>query len=215
MNAADHSPPLLMHLGILGAGPIGLEMAASAVRAGHRVTVFERGAEIAANMRSWGHVRLFSSNALNLSADGSALLQEAGVALPETEAFPTGAEYVAQYLEPLAAALLKSGKADIRCDCEVLSVGRGSLTKGQAIGANPKRSAAPFELLVLQQGGEEQLVGGLDGLVDASGTYGNPNFLGKGGRPALGERALRADGTIKYVLPNDGPDADALLAAGR
>jgi len=58
-------------------------------------------------------------------------------------------------------------------------------------------------------------VGGLDGLVDASGTYGNPNFLGKGGRPALGERALRADGTIKYVLPNDGPDADALLAAGR
>ncbi|EOD10370.1 hypothetical protein EMIHUDRAFT_120573 [Emiliania huxleyi CCMP1516] len=35
---------------------------------------------------------------------------------------------------------------------------------------------------------EETLVEGLAGVIDASGTYGRGNFLGRGGAPALGER---------------------------
>lgn len=204
---------MVLHVAVIGAGPIGLEMAAGAVRRGFRVTVFERGAQIAANVRSWGHVALFSSNELNLSAHGSALLREAGVVLPAADVFPTGAQYVAEYLEPLAAALRASDRLEIRCGCAVVAVGRGVLTKGQAIGACEARSAAPFEMLVLEEG-REHLVGGIDALVDASGTYGNPNWLGRGGRPALGERALRAAGAIQYTLPSDGAGADALLRGG-
>ena len=37
----------------------------------------------------------------------------------------------------------------------------------------------------------EHYLEGFDNVVDASGTYGNPNWMGKGGTPALGERALR------------------------
>ena len=201
-----------MHLGVLGAGPIGLEMAASAVRRGLRVSMFERGETVGANVKAWGHVQLFSSNALNVSADGSALLREAGMALPAENAFPTGREYAAEYLEPLAMVLLQSGRVTISCGCTVLSAGRGALTKGQAIGVCEARCTAPFELLVLQ-GGEEQAIGNLDALVDATGTYGNPNWLGKGGRPALGERAMRANGTIRYMLPAEA-EADVLLAGG-
>lgn len=157
-----------LHVAVLGAGPIGLEMAASAVRRGFTVSVFERGEGIAANVKTWGHVRLFSSNALNLSDDGSALLRDAGVELPAEDDFPTGAEYVAAYLEPLAAALKSSG-VEIVCGCEVLSVGRGALSKGQAIGSNNARVAAPFELLVLQAG-EEREVSGIDALVDSTGV---------------------------------------------
>ena len=50
------------HVAILGAGPVGLEMALAALEGGFRVTVLERGATPAANMRSWGHVTLFSNN---------------------------------------------------------------------------------------------------------------------------------------------------------
>ncbi|EOD19515.1 hypothetical protein EMIHUDRAFT_209086 [Emiliania huxleyi CCMP1516] len=38
---------------------------------------------------------------------------------------------------------------------------------------------------------EETLVEGLAGVIDASGTYGRGNFLGRGGAPALGERKPR------------------------
>ena len=50
-------------------------------------------------------------------------------------------------------------------------------------------------------------------MVDATGTYGNPNWLGRGGKPALGERALRRQGIIHYKLPT--PDeADCMLRDG-
>ena len=37
----------------------------------------------------------------------------------------------------------------------------------------------------------EHYLEGFDNVVDASGTYGNPNWMGKGGTPALGERTFR------------------------
>ena len=46
-------------IAIIGAGPIGLEAAMFARRRGFEVVVLEKGI-VAANVRSWGHVRLFS-----------------------------------------------------------------------------------------------------------------------------------------------------------
>jgi hypothetical protein len=54
--------------------------------------------------------------------------------------------------------------------------------------------AAPFRLLVRATGepaAEEEELGGFDAVVDATGTYSDPNWLGMGGCPALGEAALR------------------------
>jgi cation diffusion facilitator CzcD-associated flavoprotein CzcO len=45
---------------IIGAGPVGLAAAAHLIQRGETPIVFESGAEIAASVRSWGHVRLFS-----------------------------------------------------------------------------------------------------------------------------------------------------------
>ena len=219
---------------IIGAGPIGLEAAAGAVRRGFRVTVLERGAGPGANVRSWGHVSLFSNNSLNLGAEGLAFLkqknenaenEEAAFVEPDKGLFPTGAELVRGYLEPLAAALAADESVDLRFNSEVISVGRGGLSKGQAIGPCEERRRAKFEILVVEQArhesgsdrrdcAQETLISDIDVLIDASGTYGNPNWLGKGGRPALGERALRGEGAITYTLPTPTTVAAALAGSG-
>lgn len=56
---------------IIGGGPIGLELALRAIRSGKwHVTVCEQGAGAGANVLAWGHVRLFSSWALNTTDSG-------------------------------------------------------------------------------------------------------------------------------------------------
>ena len=63
------------HIAILGSGPVGIEMALAATKAGLKVTLIEKGSNIASNMRLWGHVKLFSTNALNMSDLGKEILQ--------------------------------------------------------------------------------------------------------------------------------------------
>ncbi|TMJ35596.1 MAG: flavoprotein, partial [Alphaproteobacteria bacterium] len=47
-------------IAIIGAGPIGLAAASHLILRGEPVRVFEAAAQIAPNLRDWGHVRLFS-----------------------------------------------------------------------------------------------------------------------------------------------------------
>jgi NADPH-dependent 2,4-dienoyl-CoA reductase/sulfur reductase-like enzyme len=175
-------------VGVIGGGPIGVEMAVSAVRKGFSVKLFERGAYVAQNMRSWGHVKLFSNNTLNVSEDGRHALESAGrYGAINAEDYLTGEEYVQQYLEPLLEYLRASSLCEVCCGSEVTSVGRGGIGKGKSIGGGDRLST-PFRLLVRDTGtGAERFVEGIDVLVDASGTYGNHKWLGKGGIPALGE----------------------------
>jgi len=44
------------------------------------------------------------------------------------------------------------------------------------------------------------LMGDFDAVIDATGSYGNHNYFGRGGIPALGERALQ--NAICYTIPN-------------
>jgi NADPH-dependent 2,4-dienoyl-CoA reductase/sulfur reductase-like enzyme len=52
---------------ILGAGPTGLEAALAAAEAGFPFTVYEAAPEPGGNVRTWGHVRLFTPWDLDVS----------------------------------------------------------------------------------------------------------------------------------------------------
>jgi len=65
-------------LAILGAGPIGLEAALAAVDAGMPFTLYEAGQEPAANVRAWGHVRLFTPWRMDVSPRMRRHLEAAG-----------------------------------------------------------------------------------------------------------------------------------------
>lgn len=193
---------------VIGGGPMGLEMAVAAVCSGWHVRLVERG-EVAANVKRWAHVRLFSAWELNYSPAGCQVLEELGLPRPPADAFPTGEEFVKQYLAPMAQWLVQHAQAVVECSTEVLSIGRaGGLLKadmGAAI-----RQAQPFRVLVGRTDGTgEERVVEADAVVDASGTYGRGNFLGMGGVPALGERRL--DGRVLRTIPNVAADPDRWL----
>ena len=167
----------------MGAGPVGLEMAVRAVRQGLDVCLIERGSLIAANVREWQHVELFSPWSLNMSATGKEVLKEMGAAMPDDEAFPTGAQLISEYLQVLLDFLHKSGKCRFKFDSELVSIGRGTFLKKEHIGANGRRKGAPFRLLIQStQSGQEEIITDCNFLVDCTGTWNQPNFCGAGGR---------------------------------
>jgi hypothetical protein len=172
-------------IAILGAGPIGLEAALAAAEAGFEFTVFEAAADIAGNVRSWGHVQLFTPWSLNVSPRARARLAELGREPPSGTECPTGADLVELVFEPIA------GLADIgphlRLRTRVLEIGRDGMLKNDEIGTGA-RSEKPFRLLVRDADGGEGLEYA-DVVLDCTGTYDNPNALGTGGVAAPGESA--------------------------
>ncbi|MGI8757950.1 MAG: flavoprotein [Acidimicrobiales bacterium] len=183
------------HVAILGAGPTGLEAALVAIDTGRSFTVYEASPEVAGNVRAWGHIRLFTPWDLNVSPRMARHLEAASVEVPRGEEFPTGDELVERLLEPVAA--LPALAPHIRLGARVDTVGRHGLLKHEEI-ATPERGSRPFRLLVVTGADEE--VASADVVLDCTGTYGNANFLGDGGIPAPGERAL--DDDIVRTLPD-------------
>jgi len=188
---------------ILGAGPIGLEAALAAAARGDDFTVFEAAGDVGGNVRRWGHVRTFTPWSMNVSPRMRAALPSA----PDGPTIPTGAQLAADLLEPIAA--LPALRDRIRLGTRVLAVGREGLLKHEAIGA-AQRAARPFRLLVARPDGDEAIVHA-DVVIDATGTYANPNRLGDGGIDAVNERAF--DDRIERFLPD--LDAGGAAWAGR
>src|SRR3954468_21616271 len=84
-------------IAILGAGPIGLEAALAAVERGWEFTVYEAGESVGANVRDWGHVRLFTPWTMNVSERARRALAARArrgtrVDAPDGEQLPTGTE---------------------------------------------------------------------------------------------------------------------------
>lgn len=181
-------------IAIIGAGPIGLDAALFAARLGFDVTVLERG-QIASNVRDWGHVRLFSPFAMNVSPWGRAALAECGFEkVPDDAALLTGTEFAEQYLIPLSQHPQLAGQ--VRENTEVLAIGRADCWKGDLTGAS--RQDSPFRILVRTAHGEESVES--DFVLDCSGTYPNHNWLGAGGIPCPGEMAIQE--RIIWTLPD-------------
>ncbi len=192
-------------IAILGAGPIGLEAALAAATRGDDFAVFEAAPHVGGNVRRWGHVKTFTPWSMNVSARMRAALPSA----PDGPALPTGAQLAAELLEPVAALPALRGR--IRCDTRVRAIGREGLLKHEAIG-DGLRATRPFRLLVSGPGGDEEIVHA-DVVIDATGTYANPNRLGDGGIDAVNERAF--DDRIERFLPDLHDRDQAAAWAGR
>ena len=76
--------------------------AAHLIRRGLPVKVYESAETVGANVRDWGHVRLFSPWEYNTDTAARALLQSHGWQEPPGKAMPTGSDLYEAYLKPLA-----------------------------------------------------------------------------------------------------------------
>jgi hypothetical protein len=137
-------------------------------------------------------VQLFSPWQYNVDKAAARLLAPTGWNSPDPQAYPTGAELLERYIEPLATRTPL--KDVIRSSSRVTSVSRVGFDKARTRG----REGAPFEVRYQNGGGPEILRA--DAVIDASGTWGSPNPAGANGLPAIGEREAQA--RISYGMPD-------------
>ncbi|MBA3822361.1 MAG: NAD(P)-binding domain-containing protein [Ktedonobacterales bacterium] len=180
-------------IAIIGGGPVGLAAAAQLLARGATPIIFEAGTEVGAAVAEWGHVRLFSPWRYLIDAAAADLLHAAGWRDPDPEALPTGQELVDQYLRPLAA--LPTIAPHLHLGARVVAVARQGYDKMKT----PGREAAPFVLTIRGAAGATTQVLAC-AVIDASGTYAQPNPLGANGLPALGEAKLGV--RVAYGIPD-------------
>ena len=188
---------------IVGGGPVGLAAAAHLVTRGVPVKLYEAGQTVAAHVRDWGHVRLFSPWRFNTDPAATAILRERGWQAPPADALPTGHDLYAAYLQPLAETL--SGV--VETGARVRNVSRHGIDKVVSRG----RGDHPFALTIDDTAGRSR-VEPARAVIDASGTWSNPNPACASGTPAIGE-VTSAD-RIAYGVP-DVLGRDRAVYAGR
>jgi len=177
---------------IIGAGPVGLAAAAHVLERGLTPIVLEAGSDVGHAVRQWGHVQLFSPWEYNVDRASARLLSSTGWNSPEPEQYPTGAELVERYLEPLAAKTELA--SHIHTSSRVTDISRVGFDKLKSKG----RDAAPFELRY--QNGQGPKSVRADAVIDASGTWHSPNPAGANGLRAIGE--TQAADRITYGMPD-------------
>src|ERR1700693_5503727 len=124
---------------VIGARPVGPAAAAHVMERGLRPIVLEAGDSAGHSVRQWGHVQLFSPWEYNIDRAAARLLAPTGCNSPEPDHYPTGAELVERYLEPLSTRTRL--EAHIQTNARVVSIARAGLDKVKTVG----RELAPFE----------------------------------------------------------------------
>lgn len=185
---------------VIGAGPTGLAAAAHLVEQDQEVLVLEAGASVGAAIEQWKHIKLFSPWRFNIDAAARRLLEDTGDwAAPRETKLPTGAELLEDYLEPLAnhpklASQIKYGHR----------VTKISRLHQDGRGLDKARTADRDESLFLIRA--ETAQGQIDlqarAVIDATGTWNQPNPVGRSGIEAIGEAEARAEGVITSPLPD-------------
>jgi thioredoxin reductase len=178
---------------VIGAGPVGLAAAAQLAERGLDFLVLEAGEHVGASIRQWGHVGLFSPWRYCTDAAARRLLEASGWTAPDPDALPTGAQLVADYLVPLAA--LPQIAPALRTGSRVEAITRAGYDRVRSAG----RESAPFVLRVSHPDGTVEKIHASK-VIDASGSWNSPNFLGATGLPADGESTAAA--WISHSLPD-------------
>lgn len=178
---------------VIGAGPVGLAAAAHLLARGEAPLILEAGSAVGHAVRQWGHVRMFTPWRFCVDRQAATLLATHGWRHPDPDGIPTGSELVAGYLEPLAS--LPAISPHLHLNARVVGVTRNGADKVRTAG----RDALPFVLRIVGVDGQVQSVQAR-AVVDASGTWFQPNPAGADGLPALGE--TEAADRIVYGIPD-------------
>jgi thioredoxin reductase len=181
-----------MKVAVIGAGPVGLAAAAHLLERGLTPIILEAGPAVGNSVRQWSHVRLFSPWQYNIDKAAKRLLDSVGWNSPDPDYYPTGAELVENYLDPLATRTVL--REQIRTSNRVTGISRVGFDKVKTAG----RSAAPFEIHYRNGAGLKSVL--VDAVIDASGTWNSPNPAGANGLLAIGEDA--ASPRIAYGMPD-------------
>ena len=171
-------------------GWLPLRISASAVC---RFVVYEAGETVGANIRDWSHVRIFTPWDQSVDPVSRRLLEASGWSLPQASALPTGADLCMRYLSPLAALPALAGR--IETDARVIAIARRGIDKM----SSKDRAERPFALKITNRAGQQRVVYSR-AIIDASGTWQNPNPLGASGFEAEGEAAVRRH--LAYGMPD-------------
>ena len=177
---------------IIGAGPIGLAAAAHLVQQKQSFILLEAGSEIAHNIRTWGHVTLFSPWRYNINKAAKALLEETNWQEPDLETLPTGHELIELYLKPLAK--LAQIKPFIHLKSKVVAVSRQLNDKMKS----KNRVNQSFKIYIETE--DDINIIEAKAVIDATGTWGNPNPANSTGVWLQNEKALA--GHIEYGIPD-------------
>ena len=179
-------------IAIIGAGPVGLAAASHLLERGESPLVLEAHDAAGAAVREWQHVRLFSPWRYNVDAAARSLLRDAGWTPPPDDDLPTGRAFREKYLLPLAENTPL--RDHVRYGSRVVAVGR----RGHDKMKNGERTTQPFVLKVARADGTDWIEA--RAVIDASGTWFQPNPIGAGGIAVPGEET-HAD-AITYGIPD-------------
>jgi thioredoxin reductase len=178
---------------VIGAGPIGLAAAANLVERGIDFVIYESGSTVASSMDAWRHIRLFSGWSELVDPAARRLLATTAWVEPVPGAAPYAAELIDDYLLPLSA--LERIATRTRLGHTVLSVTREGMDRTRSAG----RDTTPFLLRLRDAEGFVSEVPAR-AVIDASGTYLNPNSLSSNGLEPLG--LLEVADRVSHALPD-------------
>ncbi|TXH34244.1 MAG: flavoprotein [Rhodospirillaceae bacterium] len=178
---------------VIGAGPVGLAAAANLAERGIAFRLYEAGASVGANLLDWAHVKIFTTWEQSIDPASVRFLEKAGWEMPNPATLPTGGEIIQRYLKPLAE--LPALKPFIRTKARVTAISRAGIDKV----SSKNRGAKPFRLQISDSSGNVRYELAR-AVIDASGTWTNPNPLGGSGLPVPGETEHAAH--IAYGMPD-------------
>ena len=188
----DAKEMVQLPVAIIGAGPVGLAAASHLVKHKLPFILLEAGSNIGANILTWGHVRLFSPWRYNIDKAALSLLEQGGWEKPDFDELPTGNELVQKYLQPLSN--MSEIQPSLYLDTKVLSIGKKNMDKMK----NINRENVPFVIHAEKDGVYQTFEA--RAILDASGTWGNPNPANANGIWLKEEKFLKDH--IFYGIPN-------------
>lgn len=178
---------------IIGAGPVGLAAAAHLLSRNITPIVLEKGQTAGAAISDWGHVQVFTPWEYLLDKEVRKILEKNNWQDPAVNELPYGWEIVKNYLIP--AANTPELKNTIIYNTEVISVSKHGHTKS----SSQNRDQSAFTIHYKLAGNNINIITA-DAVIDASGTWSNPNPIGLDGIPVPGEKENHQD--IYYGTPD-------------